>query len=196
VLQVPAPEDLPSPGFGGGGEYAALMHECWAQDPADRPTFAAVISRLRRMLAVEAGLRRDSPTKVPRGLAPLSTRAPSGSLGGGGGGEDTPVSRSRQASLHGGSDLCLSPDPVLSASPSDTDTLVLSASTSVVSGAGAGGSPPRPARPSSGSGSTAQQPPPRHLSSAPGGGADESGEAHVAAAAGSTPPGDDPGLPG
>ena len=39
--QVPPPDELPTAGFGGEGEYLTLMTECWAQDPDARPTFAA-----------------------------------------------------------------------------------------------------------------------------------------------------------
>lgn len=84
---MPAPEDLPTGSFSGEAEYLSLMCECWAQDTAARPTFAAIISRLRHMLALEASLRRDSPTKAPR--------AASGSLGLAG--EEAALSRSRLA---------------------------------------------------------------------------------------------------
>lgn len=105
--EVPAPEELPGTGgFSGEGDYLGLMHECWAQDPAVRPTFAAIISRLRKMLAAEASLRRDSPTKAPG-------RAASTGLGLGGlGGDETPFTRSRLASLtttHATDSLVLSP---------------------------------------------------------------------------------------
>ena len=83
------------------------MRECWAQDPAQRPTFAAIISRLRRMLAAEASLRRESPTKAPRGRGSDAGLALSG--------DDTPLARSRLASLSAPSvsgSLCVSPlDP-------------------------------------------------------------------------------------
>jgi serine/threonine protein kinase len=80
--QVPEERDLPTPLFSGAAEYFALMNDCWEQDPAARPKFAEVISRLRRLLAAEAALQRaqhaESPTKLPRG-----------------GGSDTPSVRSR-----------------------------------------------------------------------------------------------------
>ena len=45
---VPPPTALPGGGFAGLPAYEALMQQCWAQAPADRPqTFAAVISALR-----------------------------------------------------------------------------------------------------------------------------------------------------
>ena len=110
--QVPVHEDLPTGTFSGEAEYLGLMHECWAQDPASRPTFTAVISRLRKMLALEASLRRESPTKVGRLASGYLT------------GEETPGSR--LASLTAISDL--SPDPRSSSSmvaalgeESDTD---------------------------------------------------------------------------
>lgn len=107
ALQVPPREELPTGPFSGEGEYLALMRECWAQDPAQRPTFAAIISRLRRMLAAEASLRRDSPTKAARGRG--------SDVGLGLSGDDTPLARSRLASLSVPSvsdSLCVSPlDP-------------------------------------------------------------------------------------
>ena len=64
---MPALGDLPTPGFAGLPDYLSLMHDCWAQEPATRPTFAVVISRLRAMLADEAAAHRlargDSPTR-------------------------------------------------------------------------------------------------------------------------------------
>ena len=35
--------------------YVALMRRCWAQDPAQRPDFAAVIAELRVILAATVG---------------------------------------------------------------------------------------------------------------------------------------------
>ena len=179
---MPAPEDLPTAMFGGGDDYLRLMRECWAQDPADRPTFAAIISRLRRMLATEASLRRESPTKIPRGLSSLSTGAGGsvgGGLGGGLGGDETPVSRSRLTSLTGGgSDACLSPERRSTlGEESDSDTMGLSASPSMLSGLGGAGASPPKRRPSSVNGGAAVL---RQLSSIIGGGTDD---AEVAAAA-------------
>ena len=74
--QVPDPDQLPATPFAGQAEYLALMQECWAQDPAARPSFAAVISRLRKMLALEAQRQR-------------SVRAAGG--GGGGGRPESPL---------------------------------------------------------------------------------------------------------
>lgn len=44
------------------------MQECWAQDPSQRPSFATVISRLRKMLALEAQRQRQRSTlrETPR----------------------------------------------------------------------------------------------------------------------------------
>ena len=115
--QVPLHEDLPTGTFSGEAEYLGLMHECWAQDPASRPTFTAVISRLRKMLALEASIRRESPTKVGRPPSGYSLM-----------GDETPGSRSRLASLTAISDL--SPEPRSSGSmvaalgeESDTDVI-------------------------------------------------------------------------
>ena len=53
--------EVPPPGVVQGGpplqyqEYVALMQECWAQEPAARPSFDAVIRRVRALLAVEGG---------------------------------------------------------------------------------------------------------------------------------------------
>ncbi len=38
------PGDMP-------GQYRTLMEDCWATDPAARPTFPAILDRLRLMLA-------------------------------------------------------------------------------------------------------------------------------------------------
>lgn len=105
--QVPPREELPTGPFSREGDYLALMRECWAQDPAQRPTFAAIILRLRRMLAAEASLRRDSPTKAARGRGSDAGLTLSG--------DDTPLARSRLASLSVPSvndSFCVSPlDP-------------------------------------------------------------------------------------
>jgi hypothetical protein len=144
--QVAPPEELPCGGFGGVGDYLALMEDCWAQEPAHRPNFAAVISRLRRMLAQEASLRRDSPTKVPRAQSAVTAGGVVGPGGlGGAGGDDTPAGRSQLTSLTGGSDVCLSPGPRSTAGEDvECDTLGLAASPLLLSGPGvAGSSPPR-----------------------------------------------------
>lgn len=39
-----APEDMPA-------DYRRLMEDCWATDPAERPTFRDIIFRFRPMLA-------------------------------------------------------------------------------------------------------------------------------------------------
>lgn len=44
---IPPATSLPCGDFPGLGEYVALMRDCWAQDAAKRPTFGAVITRLR-----------------------------------------------------------------------------------------------------------------------------------------------------
>jgi serine/threonine protein kinase len=165
--EVPPHEELPTGTFSKEGEYLALMHECWAQDPAQRPTFAAIISRLRRMLAAEASLRRDSPTKASRGRGSDVGLVQSG--------DDTPLARSHLASLSvpsASDSLCVSPlDP-----RSVGDEAV-----SVVSLEGASGSPgPLPsaahARRSSAGGAS-------QLASIAGGDTDEAEAADAAEAA-------------
>ena len=44
--------------------YADLMRACWATDPAQRPTFAGVIARLRRA-SCHTGVEPDRNTLVP-----------------------------------------------------------------------------------------------------------------------------------
>lgn len=52
--ELPAFENLPGSGpFAGYSEYLMLMEQCWHQDPAARPTFAQVITVLRKLLAAE-----------------------------------------------------------------------------------------------------------------------------------------------
>ena len=42
-LKPDVPEDMPA-------EYLALMEECWAKDPAKRPSFKAILTRLQTLL--------------------------------------------------------------------------------------------------------------------------------------------------
>lgn len=54
---IPPRESLPGPDtatWAGLAPYCALMQACWAADPAARPSFAAVIDQLRRLLVAEA----------------------------------------------------------------------------------------------------------------------------------------------
>lgn len=44
---LPGPEPPPAAALDG---YQALMRECWAQAPEQRPTFAAIVSRLSALL--------------------------------------------------------------------------------------------------------------------------------------------------
>ena len=46
-LPFPPPEQLPGGTFEGLEGYCALIERCWAQDPAQRPTFAAIVNDLR-----------------------------------------------------------------------------------------------------------------------------------------------------
>ena len=41
-LEVPPPNTLPAGQLGGYSSYVALMQQCWAQHPADRPHFEEV----------------------------------------------------------------------------------------------------------------------------------------------------------
>lgn len=43
-LKPDVPADMPA-------EYRTLMEECWAADPQSRPSFRAILPRLRAMLA-------------------------------------------------------------------------------------------------------------------------------------------------
>lgn len=49
-LETPSPEALPGP-YHLAPEtleaYQQLMRQCWAQEPADRPTFATIAARIR-----------------------------------------------------------------------------------------------------------------------------------------------------
>jgi hypothetical protein len=55
-LALPARDALPGepaaacPGF---DRYAVLMQRCWAQQPGERPTFAAVASELKELLELQ-----------------------------------------------------------------------------------------------------------------------------------------------
>ncbi|KAA6426630.1 MAG: kinase [Trebouxia sp. A1-2] len=72
--ELPAPEDLPGTGaFAGYSEYIMLMEQCWDQDPAARPTFAQVITVLRKMLAAE--MRAKSSNNAE--LNPQKSASPS-----------------------------------------------------------------------------------------------------------------------
>lgn len=53
-IALPGPDTL---AFAGLDSYCQLMRDCWAQRPADRPTFEAIIPRLGRLLE---GLARAS----------------------------------------------------------------------------------------------------------------------------------------
>lgn len=123
------------------------------QDPAARPTFEAIISRLRRMLAAEASVRRESPTKSPALRAQSSVLsvgslaagpaygASSGGLAldiasGGGPGYETPGAHSHVASLATASDLGASPDPLRGAVGLAAEAELLPASPSALARAG------------------------------------------------------------
>ncbi|EFN55433.1 hypothetical protein CHLNCDRAFT_31062 [Chlorella variabilis] len=56
-LKIPAKEELPGPDtqrFAGLDDYVGLLQRCWAQDPAERPTFEDCIHELRKMLELQA----------------------------------------------------------------------------------------------------------------------------------------------
>jgi hypothetical protein len=51
--ELPALEELPGPdnaAFGQLDVYCQLVRDCWAQNPAERPTFADIVPRLGAML--------------------------------------------------------------------------------------------------------------------------------------------------
>ena len=48
--RIPPRGELPGPdtaAFGGLDAYVALLQKCWAQDPQERPAFAAIAEELR-----------------------------------------------------------------------------------------------------------------------------------------------------
>ena len=53
-------------------EYAALLQDCWATEPAERPSFAEVIPRVRDMIrgARAAAAAAEHPAAVPAGRTP------------------------------------------------------------------------------------------------------------------------------
>jgi serine/threonine protein kinase len=50
TLVVPTAAKLPGPALPALGGYELLMRRCWARDPADRPSFAAIVRALRSEL--------------------------------------------------------------------------------------------------------------------------------------------------
>jgi hypothetical protein len=52
-LEIPAQEDVPggadTANYKGYDDYVVLMNKCWAQEPANRPDFAAVIAALKKL---------------------------------------------------------------------------------------------------------------------------------------------------
>lgn len=122
------------------------------QDHAARPTFEAIISRLRRMLAAEASVRRESPTKSPPiaaqpSMLSVGSLAAGSSYGGGGGlaldivsgggqGDETPGGHSHVASLATASELGASPDHPRCAVGLASENGLQSASPSALAGAG------------------------------------------------------------
>ena len=62
--EVPARDQLPGNQLCLHDEYVELMQQCWAQDPALRPNFAAVISKLR-YLPLTTSMRRPHQAWVP-----------------------------------------------------------------------------------------------------------------------------------
>jgi serine/threonine protein kinase len=58
-LEIPTTVETEQPGF------VAVMRQCWSGDPADRPSFAAVVKSLRQVCAVDEAVE-------PAQQAPLS----------------------------------------------------------------------------------------------------------------------------
>ena len=55
--EVRPPAELPGPGiasWAGLGAYCALMCECWAPQPGERPSMDDVVARLQALLAEQA----------------------------------------------------------------------------------------------------------------------------------------------
>lgn len=67
--EVPSEAGGPLPGgtFPGFPAYCGLMQRCWAEEPAARPCFEAIIADLRTLLAdSSAHARRASGERVPK----------------------------------------------------------------------------------------------------------------------------------
>lgn len=46
-LRIPSAEELPAGAFPGWAQYLELMEACWQRDPAERPSFDAIVQQLR-----------------------------------------------------------------------------------------------------------------------------------------------------
>ncbi len=71
--QVPPRIALPGPdtlAFAGLDAYCQLMRDCWAQQPAERPAFEAIIPRLGGLLE---GLAQQAASSPPGGPPQRST---------------------------------------------------------------------------------------------------------------------------
>eukprot|EP00887_Chlorella_sp_A99_P000298 scaffold13.g298.t1 len=60
--RAPVPPAAACPGFRCHAAYAALLAQCWAQDPAQRPGFGEVCARLRELVSLEAMSERQLKT--------------------------------------------------------------------------------------------------------------------------------------
>lgn len=56
-LVIPAPQDLPAGLFPSYRDLCDLMQACWAKEPAERPTFAQIVQRLRSVCRAMLGLQ-------------------------------------------------------------------------------------------------------------------------------------------
>ena len=54
TLPIPDPKTLPAGMLAGWDEYVSLMKDCWKYKPSQRPTMEQVVTRLRKLLALEA----------------------------------------------------------------------------------------------------------------------------------------------
>lgn len=86
--------------------YAALLQQCWATNPAERPSFAEIIPRVRDMIRDERAKRAaaaDGPTVTPAGGAPAPPPSRDGSAPATGGSTITGITvRDAAHALHQG----------------------------------------------------------------------------------------------
>ena len=58
--EIPSDEELPGGTLSCLPDYLELMRACWAQDAAQRPSFAEVCRQLRQLLEREVEHRRQA----------------------------------------------------------------------------------------------------------------------------------------
>ncbi|BDA45524.1 probable serine/threonine-protein kinase CTR1 at C-terminar half [Coccomyxa sp. Obi] len=97
-LRPDIPEQPQGGAFQGWPAYVDLIERCWAEDPAQRPTFEGAITDLRELLTETATLSRQRRLEAPSNDAsnPPTPRHNSGMLEGA---QPQPVPGARQVSL-------------------------------------------------------------------------------------------------